>query len=103
MGRLTTHVLDTAAGRPAAGVPVTLWRGGAVVAEATTDAEGRAVLVEHALAPGGYELRFEVAPYFGGEGLWEEIPVRFAVHEEGTRLHVPLLVSPWSYATYRGS
>jgi 5-hydroxyisourate hydrolase len=106
-GRLTTHVLDTAAGRPAAGVPVTLRRDGATVAAAVTNADGRtdAPLLEgDALVPGVYELVFEVGAYFATTpGFLDEVPVRFTVRDAGQRYHVPLLVSPWAYSTYRGS
>lgn len=103
-GRITTHVLDTARGVPAAGVTVTLRRDGRVVAEAVTDADGRAdgPLLE-GLEAGTYELTFAIGAYFAGEGFLDEVPVRFRVDDPSARLHVPLLVSPWSYATYRGS
>ena len=81
--RLTTHVLDTAHGRPAAGVPLTLRRDGQVVAQAVTNADGRtdAPLLEGAdLVPGVYELTFAVGDYFTGEeGFLDEVPVRFTV------------------------
>jgi 5-hydroxyisourate hydrolase len=106
-GRLTTHVLDTAAGRPAAGVPVTLHRDGRPVARAVTDAAGRTetpLLEGDALVPGVYELVFEVGPYFAATpGFLDEVPVRFRVTDALAHYHVPLLVSPWSYTTYRGS
>jgi 5-hydroxyisourate hydrolase len=117
-GALTTHVLDTARGRPARGVGIELWREDVLVASATTNADGRteAPLV----APGGlmvgtYELRFAVGPYFaaamvGDDGVHlseppflDVVPVRFAIADAGAHHHVPLLVSPWSYSTYRGS
>ena len=105
--RLTTHVLDTAHGRPAAGVAVTLRRGGEVVAEAVTNDDGRTdgPLLEGAdLVAGVYELTFAVGDYFtGDEGFLDEVPVRFTVEAGAGHLHVPLLVSPWSYTTYRGS
>ncbi len=105
-GRLTTHVLDTAAGRPAAGIPIALRRDGELVAEAVTNADGRtdAPLLEGAaFVPGVYELTFSVGAHFGGRGFLDEVPVRFTVIGAGERHHVPLLVSPWSYTTYRGS
>lgn len=106
-GRLTTHVLDTARGRPAAGVPLTVRREGEVVARAVTNADGRTgvPLVEGAgLVPGVYEITFAVGVYFAGEGgFLDEVPVRFTVSDASADLHVPLLVSPWSYTTYRGS
>ncbi len=106
-GRITTHVLDTARGRPAAGVPLTVRREGKVVAQAVTNADGRTgvPLVEGAgLMPGVYEITFAVGAYFAGEGgFLDEVPVRFTVTDASADLHVPLLVSPWSYTTYRGS
>ncbi len=103
-GALTTHVLDTARGVPAAGIPVTLRRGGRVVAEAVTNAQGRtdAPLLAR-LEAGAYELTFAVAAYLGGVGFLDEVPIRFRVDDPGAHLHVPLLLSPWSYTTYRGS
>lgn len=102
--RLTTHVLDTARGVPAAGIPVTLRRDGRVVAEAVTNVQGRtdAPLLE-GLEAGAYELTFAVGAYLAGEGFLDEVPVRFRVDDPAAHLHVPLLLSPWSYATYRGS
>jgi len=106
---LTTHVLDTARGRPAAGVPVTLARltedgGRELLAEARTNADGRtdAPLLP-TLAPGRYELVFDVREHLGGEGFLELVPVRFRVDDPDAHYHVPLLVSPWAYSTYRGS
>ena len=115
MGRITTHVLDTAAGRPAAGLKVILSRvDGApvVVAEAVTNADGRAdkpLLDGAAFAHGQYEIVFHVGDYFRARGVTlpnppflDLVPVRFGVSED-THYHVPLLVSPFAYSTYRGS
>jgi 5-hydroxyisourate hydrolase len=102
---LTTHVLDIAAGRPAAGVAVTLVREDRVVATAVTNADGRATLLE-ALQAGVYELRFAVGDYFGAGAelpFLDIVPVRFGVSDPETHHHVPLLVAPWAYSTYRGS
>jgi 5-hydroxyisourate hydrolase len=100
---LTTHVLDIARGRPAAGVAIELARGGAVVAAVVTDADGRAAVLD-ALEAGEYELRFSVGDYFGGEpGFLGVVPVRFRVTDPGSHHHVPLLVAPGGYSTYRGS
>jgi len=106
-GRLTTHVLDTARGRPAAGIPIELARIDGdrreVVATATTNAGGRtdAPLLEDPQV-GTYELTFDVGGHFD-EGFLGRVPVRFAIADAGAHYHVPLLVSPWSYSTYRGS
>jgi 5-hydroxyisourate hydrolase len=92
---LSTHVLDTGAGRPAAGVPVELLRGDAVVASAETDADGRARLAE-SLEPGPYVLAFSPpSPFFRR--------VELTVELEDGHYHVPLLVSPYGCASYRGS
>ena len=102
---LTTHVLDVARGRPAAGVAITLLRGGEVVARAVTNADGRTSrpLLE-TLEAGEYELRFAVGDYFGGdERFLDVVPVRFGVADPDAHHHVPLLVAPGGYSTYRGS
>ncbi len=114
MGRLSTHVLDTSIGRPAAGVRVVLRRQGhdAALADGRTNADGRmdAPLLEGtAFRTGGYELEFHVGDYFRGCGaalpdsaFLDVIPLRFCMSEDA-HYHVPLLVSPYGYATYRGS
>ena len=115
MGKLTTHVLDTASGRPAAGIPVRLAFATAtgILAETVTNADGRceAPLLEgEALRAGLYALSFRVGAYFAGQGIalpdppfLDEIVLRFGVAAPDRHYHVPLLVSPWSYSTYRGS
>jgi 2-oxo-4-hydroxy-4-carboxy-5-ureidoimidazoline decarboxylase len=116
-GRLSTHVLDTAQGRPAQGVAVELHElsssgEGRLVTRAITNADGRtdAPLIGGRPVPiGHYELRFAIGDYFSGEAATADppfldvVPVRFAVAEAEGHYHVPLLVTPWSYATYRGS
>jgi 5-hydroxyisourate hydrolase len=112
MGRLTTHVLDTAYGKPAAGVRAVLRRVGAVLADATTNADGRLdrpLLEGAAFKPGRYELSFHVGDYFRDLGIpladppfLDVIPLSFAVADDA-HYHVPLLVSPYGYTTYRGS
>jgi 5-hydroxyisourate hydrolase len=114
MGRLTTHVLDTSIGRPAAGVRVVLRRPGEtfVLAEATTNADGRLdqpLLDGAAFKPGRYEIAFHVGDYFRARGtaladppFLDIVPLRFALAEDA-HYHVPLLVSPYGYSTYRGS
>ena len=117
-GRLSTHVLDTHAGRPAAGVAVELVQLSAngehvAIARATTNRDGRTdepLIAGRPLPIGHYELRFHVADYFAGLGtpqgdppFLDLVPVRFAVAEPEGHYHVPLLVTPWSYSTYRGS
>lgn len=106
-GRLTTHVLDTSRGRPAAGVTIELFRDGAQVARAVTNADGRtdAPLLEgEAFTAGTYELVFQVGDYFDLEPPFlDRVPVRITVADPGENHHVPLLVSPFGYSTYRGS
>jgi 5-hydroxyisourate hydrolase len=115
MGRITTHVLDTAAGRPAAGLKVILTRldgTPTVLVETVTNADGRCdkpLLEGAAFAFGQYEIMFHVAGYFRARGLTlpdppflDQIPLRFGVTEDA-HYHVPLLVSPFAYSTYRGS
>jgi 5-hydroxyisourate hydrolase len=106
-GRLTTHVLDTANGRPAAGIAIELARLDGeereVLATVRTNADGRtdAPLLDD-LRAGTYELVFDVGGHFEAEFLGR-VPVRFTVADADAHYHVPLLVSPWSYSTYRGS
>jgi 5-hydroxyisourate hydrolase len=116
-GELTTHVLDTAHGCPAAGMRIDLvliQPDGArqTLATATTNSDGRtdaALLAGSAMKPGRYELCFYIAAYFRASGVGfpeppflDVVPVRFAISDPATHYHVPLLVSPWSYTTYRG-
>lgn len=114
MPRLTTHVLDTAAGRPASGLRVALRRDGDanVIAEARTNAEGRLdqpLLQGAACRPGAYEIAFHVGDYFWANGaaladpaFLDVVPVRF-IRANGADYHVPLLISPYGYTVYRGS
>jgi 2-oxo-4-hydroxy-4-carboxy-5-ureidoimidazoline decarboxylase len=116
-GRLSTHVLDTHSGRPAAGVTIELLelsRSGEhrVIARATSNRDGRTdapLIGERPLPIGRYELRFHVGDYFarlkpsqGDPPFLDVVPVRFAIAEPESHYHVPLLVTPWSYTTYRG-
>jgi 5-hydroxyisourate hydrolase len=117
MGKLTTHVLDTMNGCPAAGMAVALqrWQQGAwqPLRQLQLDADGRAggPLVEGSdFEPGRYRLVFSVAAYFRSRGatlpdppFLDEVPVEFGIADAAAHYHVPLLVSPWSYSTYRGS
>lgn len=107
MARISTHVLDTALGRPAAGVHVSLHFGGEAIAQAITNADGRAVLLEsESLRKGIYELVFSVGEYFqsGSEpSFLGDVVVRFGIADAAANYHVPLLVSPYGYSTYRGS
>jgi len=109
---LTTHVLDTAGGRPAAGVAVTLHGPGDLVVEAVTNADGRTdVPLVEVLIDGCYELTFDVGRYFAerdatsddGPPYLDQVPVRVNLTAAMGHVHVALLVTPWSYTTYRGS
>jgi len=108
---LTTHVLDTARGIPGAGIPVRLYQLDGetrrLIVEPTTNGDGRTdAPLATSLAPGTYELVFAVGAYFARTAtatFFDEIPVRFTVDDAGGRYHVPLLLSPWGYSTYRGS
>jgi 5-hydroxyisourate hydrolase len=117
MARLSTHVLDTAAGRPAAGVKIVLYAlaGDArqLVKETVTNHDGRTdepLLSGAAYRPGTYEIVFHAGDYFRANGVAlpapafvDVVPIRFGMHESDGHYHVPLLVSPYSFSTYRGS
>lgn len=118
MGKLSTHVLNTADGCPAEGVRLTLHRIDSdgvrqLLATAMTNADGRTdepLLPAEGMMAGQYELTFYVGEYFRGQDVplagqlfLEDIPVRFAISDVQGNYHVPLLVTPWSYSTYRGS
>ncbi|MEY2689162.1 MAG: hypothetical protein RL375_3360 [Pseudomonadota bacterium] len=117
MGQLTTHVLDTMNGCPAAAMAVRLYRveatGATLLADLVLNHDGRAgapLLSGATLQAGRYRLVFGVAAYFRARGInlpeppfLDEVPLDFGLSDTGAHYHVPLLVSPWSYATYRGS
>lgn len=98
---ISTHVLDTAKGRPAAGVRVLLLRDEQLVFDGVTDGDGRARLAEHA-EPGTYRLTFDTGAYNPG-GFFPEATIVFRIDTGAQHYHVPLLLSPFGYATYRGS
>jgi 5-hydroxyisourate hydrolase len=117
MGRLTTHVLDTAEGKPASGMRVDFsilenkaWR---LLKTVHTNADGRIdepMLAGEDMRAGEFKLVFYVAEYFRAHGtqlpdppFLDLVPLRFGIADTGAHYHVPLLVSPWSYSTYRGS
>lgn len=116
MGRLTTHVLDTAQGKPGAGISFRLFkvtdRGRELIKGMTTNADGRAdppLLSEDEFVPGTWELEFDVGEYFAAQPVaatdppfLDRVTLRFSTTAD-EHYHVPLLVSPWSYCTYRGS
>jgi 5-hydroxyisourate hydrolase len=116
VGRLTTHVLDTALGRPAAGLALSLRLPGddtGPIAEAVTNADGRCerpLLEGSAMKAGEYEVVFEAGAYFDGLGLalpqpkfLDRVVIRFGIADPEAHYHVPLLLSPFGYSTYRGS
>jgi 5-hydroxyisourate hydrolase len=131
-GKLSTHVLDTAKGRPAAGLKIQLWKIEAderrLLKEVITNQDGRTetpLLLGEELKPGVYELVFQVGPYLQDlsrrsvpkadlsrsvakaeateDTFLGDVPVRFRILNPGENYHIPLLVSPWGYTTYRGS
>lgn len=102
MATLSTHVLDTSRGRPASGVAVRLEAAGAVVAEGVTDDDGRIARLGADLAPGEYVVRFATGAYLGADAFYPEVAVAFRVGTD-EHYHVPLLLSPFGYSTYRGS
>ena len=112
-GKLTTHVLDTAQGCPAAGLTIELWQAKTLLKTVTTNADGRTdtpLLTDDELTVGVYELRFAVGDYFKQQSgdlpnplFLDTVPIRFGIADATAHYHVPLLCSPWSYSTYRGS
>lgn len=117
MGKLTTHILDTAHGRPAASVLIDLYaergKSWVLLDSVRTNADGRCdapLLQDTAFQAGRYRLVFHIGAYFKALGLslsepvfLDQIPLEFGVADTRSHYHVPLLVSPWSYSTYRGS
>jgi len=108
-GYLTTHVLDTAKGRPAAGLEIVLYRlengARAEIGRKVTNEDGRTdgpILPEADFATGAYELVFRAGGYLDDTGFLGDVPVRFTM-SEAAHYHVPLLLSPYGYSTYRGS
>ncbi|MEM9217528.1 MAG: hydroxyisourate hydrolase [Cyanobacteria bacterium P01_F01_bin.150] len=116
-GKLTTHVLDTANGCPAVGIKIELYRqengSDKCLASEVTNNDGRTdrvLLTGETMAIGIYELRFWVGDYFKSKEMplphvpfLDWVPIRFGIADAAAHYHVPLLVSPWSYSTYRGS
>lgn len=114
-GRLTVHALDTALGQPAVGLPLSLFRIGNVVRTQLgawlTNTDGRCeapLLAGDALLPGAYEIVFNVRAWretagTGEAGFYDLIPIRFRITDPAAHYHIPLLLSPYGYSTYRGS
>jgi len=117
MGRLSTHVLDTMQGKPAPGVVIDLYRldgeSRSLVKSTKTNSDGRTdepLLTGDAFKLGSYELVFHIGAYFRERGVasgepafLDAVPIRFGINEPDGHYHVPLLATPWSYSTYRGS
>jgi 5-hydroxyisourate hydrolase len=112
-GKLTTHVLDLTSGKPAVAMKIELWRSGdamKLIRNFKTNADGRTdgpLLDASTLVAGSYELLFCVKDYFTVQGIectfLDKVPVRFSIVDANAGYHVPLLVTPWSYQTYRGN
>jgi 5-hydroxyisourate hydrolase len=103
---VSTHVLDSVLGRPAMGMSVRLFVGDELAAEGVTDGDGRCRLTETATAPGPHRLVFGTGPWFAEQGrdaFYPEVTLTFAVREPADHHHVPLLLAPFAYSTYRGS
>jgi 5-hydroxyisourate hydrolase len=109
MSTISTHVLDTSLGKPAAGIRITLRRDLSILGSSVTDDDGRVRdLLEHgsSLSEGDYTLTFSVADYFASSGrdaFYTDIQINFRIAAESEHYHVPLLLSPFGYSTYRGS
>jgi 5-hydroxyisourate hydrolase len=115
-GKLSTHVLDQSVGRPAAGLRIELRRiapGPALLKTVATNLDGRTeapLLGPDEMASGTYQLEFHVGEYFASKGVaaskapfLDIVPVRFVISDSAASYHIPLLVTPWAYSTYRGS
>jgi 5-hydroxyisourate hydrolase len=103
---VSTHVLDAVTGRPAVGIGVRLLAGAELLAEGVTDRDGRCRLADQATAVGPHSLVFTTGPWFAEQGrdtFYPEVVLTFVVQEPADSHHVPLLLSPFAYSTYRGS
>ncbi|CAN5524725.1 hydroxyisourate hydrolase [soil metagenome] len=107
MTHVSTHLLNAVTGRPAVGVTVTLTdAAGALLAQATTDDDGRVDSFTDATVSGVHRLTFDTASYFAGQaivGFYPEVIIAFDITDAAAKYHVPVLLSPYSYTTYRGS
>lgn len=108
MNGLTTHVLDIMRGAPAAGMKIELWSPdqSKLLKTVTSNADGRTdgpLLSNDEMKPGTYEIVFYVGDYFGERRFLDRVPIRFNIDAVEAKYHIPLLVSPWAYSTYRGS
>ena len=107
MSTISTHVLDTSLGKPGEGIRVTLQRDGSLLGSGVTDQDGRVRdLLESgsSLSEGDYRLAYSVAEYFGKrDSFYHEVVIHFHISNESEHYHIPLLLSPFGYSTYRGS
>ena len=107
MTHVSTHVLNAVTGRPAAGVAVTLTdAGGALLAQAATDDDGRVSSLTDETLSGVHRLTFDTASYFAAQsivGFYPEVIISFEITDTAAKYHVPVLLSPYAYSTYRGS
>lgn len=108
MSQLSTHVLDTMRGCPARGLMIELWSidQNRMIKKVQTNSDGRTdspLLGKEEMTTGTYEIVFCVGDYFGERRFLDRVPVRFRIDDAAAKYHVPLLVSPWAYSTYRGS
>ena len=102
MATVSTHVLDTSRGRPAAGIAVRLEHAGVLVGEGVTDDDGRIARLGEGLEPGDYLVRFDTGGYLGPDAFYPEVAVAFRIGPD-EHYHVPVLLNPFGYSTYRGS
>lgn len=105
MSRISTHVLDTAIGAPASGVPVRLFHEDGEIASTLTNSDGRCpslLPVDHPLRTGTYRIVFDTGAYFPN-GFYPEVSISFVIRDANANYHVPLLISPYGFTTYRGS
>jgi 5-hydroxyisourate hydrolase len=103
---VSTHVLDSVSGRPAAGIGVRLYAGDDLLAQGVTDSDGRCRLTDEETTAGPHRLVFATGVWFAGQGreaFWPEVVLVFAVSDPAEHHHVPLLLAPYAYSTYRGS
>ena len=106
MARISTHILDVARGKPAGGIVVELYKGSELLRQAKTNADGRTdapLLEAAAIAAGTYDLHFRVGDYLPPPAFFQVIVISFVVSDEHANYHVPLLLAPHGYSTYRGS
>jgi 5-hydroxyisourate hydrolase len=105
MKRISTHILDTAQGKPAAGIAISLFQGDEKIGSGVTDVDGRCqnlLLESEPRGAGNYRLVFQVAAHFP-DGFYPEVTISFKVSADASHYHIPLLISPFGYTTYRGS